>query len=201
MSELAELNKEIKACTRCDLHKTRTQAVPGVGPADARIMLIGEAPGANEDKKGEPFVGAAGAFLNQLLGLAGLQRADVYITNIVKSRPPENRDPRPEEVEACSIWLDRQLAIIKPKVVITLGRHSMYRWFPNGSISKIHGEPKKFGSTVVIPMFHPAAALHQPKYKDLIEADFKKLPKILAELNKVEQAEKAKDDPTQLSLL
>ena len=201
MSELTELYKEIKACTRCDLHKTRTQSVPGVGPENARIMLIGEAPGANEDRKGEPFVGAAGGFLNHLLEMAGLKRADVYITNVVKSRPPENRDPRPEEVAACSVWLDRQLAILKPKVVITLGRFSMYRWFPGGSISKIHGEPKKFGSTVVIPMFHPAAALHQPKYKDLIEADFKKLPKILADLNRVEQAEKPKDDPKQLSFL
>ena len=201
MSELTELYKEIKACTRCDLHKTRTQSVPGVGPENARIMLIGEAPGANEDRKGEPFVGAAGGFLNQLLEMAGLKRADVYITNVVKSRPPENRDPRPEEVAACSVWLDRQLAILKPKVVITLGRFSMYRWFPGGSISKIHGEPKKFGGTVVIPMFHPAAALHQPKYKDLIEADFKKLPKILADLNRVEQAEKPKDVPKQLSFL
>lgn len=201
MDELTELYAEIKACTRCDLHKTRTQSVPGVGPADARIMLIGEAPGANEDKKGEPFVGAAGGFLNHLLGLAGLKREDVYITNIVKSRPPENRDPRPEEIAACAIWLDRQLALIKPKVIITLGRHSMYRWFPNASITKIHGQPKKFGSTVVIPMFHPAAALHQPKYKELIEMDFKKLPKILADLKAVEDAEKPKDDPKQLSLL
>ncbi len=201
MTELTELYAQIKKCTRCDLHKTRTQAVPGVGPADADIMLIGEAPGLNEDKKGEPFVGAAGGFLNQLLEMAGLKREEVYITNIIKSRPPENRDPRLEEIEACKPWLDAQLEIIKPKVIITLGRYSMYRWFPGASITKIHGQPRRFGRTVVIPMFHPAAALHQSKYKELIENDFKKLPKILADLKHVKEAEKPKDDPKQLSML
>jgi uracil-DNA glycosylase family 4 len=200
MSELTELYQEIKACKACDLHKTRTQSVPGVGPENARIMLIGEAPGLNEDKQGEPFVGQAGKFLNDLLALANLKRAEVYITNIVKSRPPENRDPTPDELAACIPWLERQLAIIKPKVVITLGRFSMARWFPGASISRIHGEPRKFGALVVVPMFHPAAALHQPKYRTLIEADFKKLPSILAGLSKVEKVDAPDKPPSQLSM-
>jgi DNA polymerase len=200
MSELAELHERIKVCKQCVLHKTRTQAVPGVGPENAEIMLIGEGPGANEDKQGEPFVGQAGQFLNQLLQLAGLKRSDVYITNVVKSRPPQNRDPLPDEIAACKPWLDEQLAIIQPKIVITLGRYSMARWFPGASISKIHGQPRKFGELVVVPMFHPAAALHQPKYKELIEADFRELPKILAEAKKVVDTAKPKDDAKQIAM-
>jgi DNA polymerase len=200
MSELSELHERIKVCQQCALHQTRTKAVPGVGPENAEIMLIGEGPGANEDKQGEPFVGQAGQFLNQLLQLAGLKRGDVYITNVVKSRPPQNRDPLPDEIAACRPWLDQQLAIIQPKIVITLGRYSMARWFPGASISKIHGQPRKFGALVVVPMFHPAAALHQPKYKELIEADFRELPKILAELKPVEAAAKPQEDAKQISM-
>jgi uracil-DNA glycosylase len=200
MTALSNLHAEIRDCTRCQLHKTRTRAVPGVGPEHAHILFIGEAPGANEDKQGEPFVGQAGKFLNTLLELAGLKREDVYITNVVKSRPPDNREPLPEELAACAPWLDQQLAILEPKVIVTLGRFSMARWFPGASISKIHGQPRTFGHTVVVPMFHPAAALHQPKYKTLIEEDFRNLPKILANTGKVEKAEKPKSDPTQLSM-
>ena len=200
MSELTDLYAEIKQCQQCNLHKTRTQAVPGVGPENARIMFIGEAPGFNEDKKGEPFVGQAGQFLNTLLALAGLKRDEVYITNVVKSRPPDNRDPQPDELAACAPWLDRQLAIIQPQVIVTLGRFSMARWFPGASISKIHGQPRKFGRLTVVPMFHPAAALHQPKYRELIEADFRQLPTILAELAQVEEAQKPKADGKQLSM-
>ena len=200
MSTLIELHAQIKQCRQCELRKTCKQVVPGVGPENARIMLIGEGPGANEDIKGEPFVGQAGQFLNQLLALAGLRRQDVYITNVVKCRPPNNRDPFPLELETCKPWLDSQLELIKPQIVVTLGRFSMARWFPGASISKIHGQPRKFGSLLVVPMFHPAAALHQPKYKELIEADFGQLPRILAELDKVEQASKPKEDPKQLSM-
>jgi uracil-DNA glycosylase family 4 len=200
MTALSDLYAEIRKCTRCKLHQTRTQAVPGVGPEHAHIMFIGEAPGVNEDKKGEPFVGQAGQFLNTLLGLAGLKREDVYITNVIKSRPPDNRDPLPDELASCAPWLDQQLAIINPKVIVTLGRFSMARWFPGASISKIHGQPRKFGHTVVVPMFHPAAALHQPKYRTLIEEDFKNLPKILANTGKIEKADNPKTDPTQLSM-
>lgn len=180
MSTLAELHAEIKLCAACDLRKGCKQVVPGIGPDGPRIMLIGEGPGANEDIKGEPFVGQAGMFLNTLLALAGLKRTDVYITNVVKCRPPQNRDPFPVELEACKPWLDRQMEMLKPQIVVTLGRFSMARWFPGASISKIHGQPRKFGNLLVVPMFHPAAALHQPKYKELIEADFRALPQILA---------------------
>jgi DNA polymerase len=200
MTALSKLHAEIRGCTRCQLHKARTQAVPGVGPELAHIVFIGEAPGVNEDKQGEPFVGQAGKFLNTLLEMAGLKREDVYITNVVKSRPPDNRDPLPDELAACGPWLDQQLAIIKPQVIVTLGRFSMARWFPGASISKIHGQPRKFGHTIVVPMFHPAAALHQPKYRTLIEADFKNLPKILADIAKIEKADMPKTDATQLSM-
>ncbi|MBI5880013.1 MAG: uracil-DNA glycosylase [Chloroflexi bacterium] len=199
MTTLSELHAEIKQCTACDLRKGCKQVVPGVGPDAPRIMLIGEGPGANEDVKGEPFVGQAGMFLNTLLALAGLQRGDVYITNVVKCRPPQNRDPFPAELEACKPWLDRQMALLKPQVVVTLGRFSMARWFPGASISKIHGQPRKFGSLLVVPMFHPAAALHQPKYKELIEADFRQLPQILASTQPAAPPKKD-DDPKQLSM-
>ena len=142
---LAQIADEIKVCLRCELHKTRTKAVPGEGPADARIMLIGEAPGWNEDQQGRPFVGAAGKFLEELLAAAGLKREDVFITNIVKSRPPGNRDPLPDEIAACEPWLQRQIEIIDPDVIVTLGRFSMAQWFPGERISKIHGQPKRVG--------------------------------------------------------
>lgn len=198
--ELQELYARIRACTDCDLHQTRTQAVPGDGPATAEIMFIGEAPGFNEDKQGLPFVGAAGKFLNELLGIAGLKRADVYITNVVKSRPPQNRDPMPQEIRACAKWLDRQLEIIRPKVIVTLGRHSMARWFPGESISRIHGQPKRFDNLLVVPMFHPAAALHQERFRPLIVEDFRKLPDILNEARQVEEAPPKPPDPEQMRL-
>lgn len=144
-------------------------------------MFIGEAPGFNEDKSGRPFVGAAGQFLNKLLTLAGLQRSDVYITNVVKCRPPNNRDPSPSEIAACRQYLDQQIAILHPTVIVTLGRHSMSRWFPGESISRIHGQPRQADGVTIVPMFHPAAALHQERYRSLIEADFRRLPTILAE--------------------
>ncbi|MER3420396.1 MAG: uracil-DNA glycosylase [Chloroflexota bacterium] len=180
MSELLQLSEVICRCTDCDLSKTRTRAVPGEGPERASIMLIGEAPGFNEDRTGRPFVGAAGQFLERLLALAGLRRQDVYITNVVKCRPPNNRDPLPGEIEACKKYLDRQIALIQPKVIVTLGRYSMARWFPGASISRIHGQPRVVDGLTVVPMFHPAAALHQERYRALIEADFKRLPEILA---------------------
>lgn len=180
MSELLQLYEVIRRCTDCDLSKTRTHAVPGEGPERAAIMLIGEAPGFNEDRTGRPFVGAAGQFLEKLLALAGLRRQDVYITNVVKCRPPNNRDPLPGEIEACKAYLDRQIALIQPKVIVTLGRYSMARWFPGASISRIHGQPRVVDGITIVPMFHPAAALHQERYRALIEADFKRLPEILA---------------------
>jgi DNA polymerase len=179
--ELEQIAQEIRSCTACKLHQGATKAVPGEGPADAKIMFIGEAPGFHEDRQGRPFVGAAGQFLNELLGLAGLTRNDVFIANIIKHRPPNNRDPEADEISACTGFLERQIAVINPKVIVTLGRFSMSRWFPGEKISRIHGQPRKIGDRLFVPMLHPAAALHQPQNRPLIEADFRRLPEILAE--------------------
>src|SRR5512135_1318146 len=162
MSALADLAREVSRCERCPLAQGRTRAVPGDGPENAAIMFIGEGPGFHEDQQGKPFVGVAGQFLNELLQSIGLQRADVYITNVVKCRPPGNRDPLPEEIAACQSYLDRQMALIKPKEIVTLGRYSMARAFHNENIIVIHVKPRKVGEIVYVPMFHPAAALHQP---------------------------------------
>jgi DNA polymerase len=163
---LEQLYAEVRACTKCPLHLTRTQGVPGEGPLDAKIMLVGEAPGFNEDKQGRPFVGASGKWLNELLQLGGLSRDQVYITNIVKSRPPENRDPQPNEIEACQGYLERQLQIIQPKLIITLGRYSM-AWFcgPGLKISQVHGKARRAKGFVVLTMYHPAAGLRTPTLK------------------------------------
>lgn len=200
MTELSDLAREVAICTRCPLAQARTKAVPGEGPVNASIMFIGEGPGFHEDQQGRPFVGAAGQFLNELLQSIGLKREEVYITNVVKCRPPGNRDPQPEEIEACRAYLDRQIAIIKPKVIVTLGRYSMARAFPNEKISSIHGKPRKVDGIVYVPMFHPAAALHQPALHKTVEEDFALLPKILADLEKVEEAARPDEGPQQLSL-
>lgn len=192
---LDEIAAEIRVCTRCELHRTRTNSVPGEGPADARIMFIGEAPGWNEDQQGRPFVGAAGKFLEELLGAAGLKRSDVFITNVVKSRPPGNRDPLPDEIVACAPFLQRQIDTIDPDVIVTLGRFSMAKWFPGERISRIHGQPKKDGKRLIVPMYHPAAALHQQALKSTILEDFAKLPRILAEAEAAREAEAKRDVP------
>jgi uracil-DNA glycosylase family 4 len=192
---LDEIAGEIRVCTRCELHRTRTNSVPGEGPADARIMFIGEAPGWNEDQQGRPFVGAAGKFLEELLGAAGLKRSDVFITNVVKSRPPGNRDPLPDEIVACAPFLQRQIDTIDPDVIVTLGRFSMAKWFPGERISRIHGQPKKDGKRLIVPMYHPAAALHQQALKATILEDFGKLPRILAEAEAAREAEAKADEP------
>ncbi|MDQ3855234.1 MAG: uracil-DNA glycosylase, partial [Chloroflexota bacterium] len=139
---LEKVAAEVRVCTKCPLARTRTHAVPGEGSPNAQLMLIGEGPGYNEDKQGRPFVGAAGSFLNLMLARASLKREDVFITNVVKCRPPQNRDPLPTEIEACREYLDRQLALIRPTVVATLGRHSMARYFPNERISRVHGQAR-----------------------------------------------------------
>lgn len=201
------LNEEIRACTRCDLCRTATQAVPGEGALDATVMLVGEGPGFNEDKQGRPFVGAAGRFLNELLGEAGLRREDVFITNIVKHRPPNNRDPDPAEVEACFPWLDQQLALIRPRIVMTLGRFAMERFLTDAErggkgISKIHGQVFEKDGRYVIPLFHPAAALHQERWRpDLIE-DMRRLREMLQGrlARPPESADGEEDNPEQLSL-
>jgi uracil-DNA glycosylase family 4 len=185
MPSLEELADQIRVCTNCSLCEGRTQAVPGDGPATARVFFIGEGPGYYEDKSGLPFVGAAGKFLDELLGLAGLRRSDVFITNVVKCRPPNNRDPQDDEIRACGRWLDGQLDAVSPPVVVTLGRHSMNRYLPGESISRVHGQPRAVGGMVVVPMFHPAAALHQQRYRALIEEDFRRLPALIAEAKPV----------------
>ncbi len=191
--ELEQIASEVRVCPRCELSRTRTHAVPGEGDPAARVMLIGEGPGWHEDREGRPFVGNAGKFLNELLTIAGLSRESVFITNVVKCRPPGNRDPLPDEIAACAPYLDRQIAAINPDVVVTLGRFSMARWFPGERISRIHGQPKRDGARLIVPMYHPAAALHQSALRGAIEDDFSKLPKILAEAER-ERASKAEPD-------
>jgi DNA polymerase len=146
-------------------------------------MFIGEAPGYHENRLGRPFVGAAGKFLEELLASIGMRREDVYICNVIKCRPPNNRDPLPNEIEACRPYLERQIELVQPRLLATLGRYSMARYFPKASISKIHGKPAQFGDLIVLPLFHPAAALHQPKYRADIEQDFLTIPQILAQLD------------------
>ena len=189
MSELTELHDEIAICQRCDLAKGRTQTVPGEGLENAEIMFIGEAPGFHEDRQGRPFVGAAGRFLEELLANIGLSREEVYICNVIKCRPPGNRDPLPDEIEACKPFLDRQIELIQPRLIVTLGRHSMARYFPNASISRIHGQPKRIGGRIYYPMFHPAAALHQPRWRSAVEEDMLKIPQILQEAEGLAEAE------------
>jgi len=181
MSALAQLCEEIIACRDCELAKYRTKAVPGEGAEDADLLFIGEAPGWHEDQQGRPFVGPAGQFLDQLLASIGLRREEVYIANVIKCRPPQNRDPLPVEIQSCSKWLDRQIEIIQPQMIVTLGRYSLARYFPNQSISKIHGKPRKSGGVIYYPMYHPAAALHQGSLRRTIEADMLKIPQILAQ--------------------
>lgn len=179
---LEVIAQQVSVCTKCDLYKGRTKAVPGEGPTHTEIMFIGEGPGANEDKQGRPFVGTSGRFLDELLAQAGVTRADVWITNVVKCRPPGNRDPQPVEIETCtSNYLDIQIKLVNPRIIVTLGRHSMSRFIPNAKITQIHGQMQKVGKRFVIPMFHPAAALHQSRFKPMLLEDFAKLPGLLEE--------------------
>jgi len=189
MTPLTELYEEIAACQRCELAKGRTQTVPGEGSESAEIMFIGEAPGFHEDRQGRPFVGAAGRFLEELLASIGLKREEVYIANVIKCRPPGNRDPLPDEIETCKPYLDKQIELIQPKLIVTLGRYSMARYFPNASITRIHGQPRRIGGRIYYPMFHPAAALHQPKWRSAVEEDMLKIPRILKEAEQLDEAE------------
>ena len=200
MRELDELNQQIRQCARCRLAQGRHLAVPGEGPERPKILFIGEAPGFHEDQQGRPFVGAAGQFLEQLLASINLTRRDVFIANVIKCRPPENREPQPDELAACRPHLERQIALLKPKLIVTLGRFSMELAFAGVSISRVHGIPKKVGDVVYFPMFHPAAALHQPKFRSLIEQDILKIPPILADLESVKTEEEQPKPSQQLSL-
>jgi len=208
--QLEKLAKQIVVCTKCELHRSRKKAVPGEGPAHTEIMFIGEGPGAREDEQGRPFVGASGKFLDQLLEQAGVTRADVWITNVVKCRPPGNRDPLPNEVEICtSNYLQHQIKIVNPSIIVTLGRFSMNLFFKGAKITQIHGQMRKVEDHFVIAMYHPAAALHQMALKPAIMADFAKLPELLkearAELGKSaskgkEPKKKEENEPKQMNL-
>jgi uracil-DNA glycosylase family 4 len=202
---MAQIANEVAVCQRCLLHHSRKLAVPGEGPVDAEIMFIGEGPGFHENEQGRPFVGAAGKYLEELLGKINLKREHVYIGNVVKCRPPNNRDPLPDELAACSDYLERQIQVISPKVIVTLGRYSMARFLPNAKISDVHGQSYRIKGHLVVPMFHPAAALHQPSLKISIERDFLNLPGLItkaseASIIKEEKPPEPKSEPTQLSL-
>ncbi len=175
-AQLAALEAQVRVCTRCPLSLTRRHAVPGEGPVDASLMFIGEGPGAHEDASGRPFVGAAGQYLETLLASIGLLRDDVYIANVVKCRPPNNRDPLPNEIDACKPYLAQQLKIIDPVVIVTLGRFAMERWLPDKRITKVRGQAFRYGHRLIVPILHPAAALRRDEWRPLIEEDFLRLP-------------------------
>ena len=181
MSEaLALIAQEVRSCTNCRLHQGTRNGVPGEGNPNAEVLFVGEGPGQNEDAQGKPFVGAAGKLLTEMLERAGLTREEVFITNVVKHRPPGNRDPMPDEIEACGLYLQRQIAEIKPKLIVTLGRFSMATFFgPDARITRVHGTIKPWRDILAYACFHPAAALHQPKYREALEEDFDGLPKAL----------------------
>lgn len=167
--------QRIAQCRACPLCEAATQAVPGEGPADATVMLVGEAPGAAEDRSGRPFVGASGRVLDTLLQRAGLSRGQVFIANVVKHRPPENRDPSPPEIQACRPFLDDQIAALNPRVIVPLGRHAARHWIPAIQISTDHGLVAWVGGRAIIPMLHPAAGLYQPRNMPLLQHDFEQL--------------------------
>lgn len=192
-AELEQIAVEVRECTRCELHCTANRGVPGEGPVGASVMFVGEGPGFNEDKIGRPFVGAAGKFLDELLSVASLRRADVFITNVVKHRPPSNRDPLPAELEACRPYLERQIEIIHPRVVVTLGRYSLATFSPGSRISQVHGHVRDYGGRKVFHMYHPAAALHQQALRDTLVADMRKLAAYLAD--DVRQSRDENSDP------
>jgi DNA polymerase len=183
--ELVGLFRDVEACTRCPLHETRTKAVFGAGDADAELMFVGEAPGAEEDRQGLPFVGRAGQLLNELLEEIGMARDDVFIANVLKSRPPGNRDPQPEEIEACRPYLFEQVRLIEPKVVCTLGNFATKLLSGNpAGITRVRGTPQvhNLGGRAVflLPLFHPAAGLRTPAVKETLRGDFATLPALLA---------------------
>ncbi len=201
MSALTDLNKEIALCRKCEIARSRTWIVPGEGAENAEIMFIGEAPGYHEDQLGRPFVGPAGQFLDELLASINLSRQMVYIANVIKCRPPNNRDPLPIEISNCRSWLDKQIQLIAPKIIVTLGRYSMVMFFPGKSISKIHGTTQTVNGITCFAMYHPAAALHQGSLRQDIINDIKKLPVILEQTRKATMQVSAKEEqPQQLSM-
>jgi DNA polymerase len=202
---LKKIAEETAVCKKCELHYSRKNAVPGAGPVNAELMFIGEGPGFHENEQGLPFVGAAGNFLEELLQSVGLNRDQVFITNVVKCRPPGNRDPQADELAACDPYLERQIHAINPKVIVTLGRFSMHKFLPNAKISQAHGQAVRVKGRLVVPFYHPAAALHQPSLRPTVEEDFARLPEWIEKAGDVPEyvdlSEEDSDDskPEQLS--
>lgn len=201
---LTQIAVEVNNCTKCDLHYSRKLGVPGEGPANAEIMFIGEGPGFHENEQGRPFVGAAGRFFEELLEQIGMKRDEVFIANVVKCRPPGNRDPLSDELAACDPYLERQIAAINPKVIVTLGRFSLAKFLPNAKIGQSHGQPVQVKGRLIIPMYHPAAALHQPSLKPIVEKDFGKLPELITKADAApvvtEEINGKQPEPKQLSM-
>ncbi len=191
MNTLEEIGERVRACTECPLSEGRTHAVPGEGASNARVIFIGEAPGYQEDQQGRPFVGPAGRFLDELLGSIGLKREDVFIANMIKCRPPNNRDPLPTEVAACTKYLDRQIELLHPDLIVTLGRYAMNRYFPKESISRVRGKVRTKDGQRILPLLHPAAALHQGNLRESIEQDFRVIPQA------IEEAKQSPPSPSQ----
>jgi DNA polymerase len=198
---LQQIADEVNVCTACQLHQSRKNAVPGEGPDDAELMFIGEGPGFHENEQGRPFVGAAGNFLEELLASIGLTREQVFIGNVIKCRPPGNRDPQVDEIEACSGYLNRQIDALNPRVIVTLGRFSMARFFSNVRISEIHGQSSWVKGRLVVAMYHPAAALHQPSLRKVVMEDFGKLPGYITQSDQAPHPEEeSPSEPEQLNL-
>lgn len=191
MADYQTLVEQITDCTRCPLSQGRTHAVPGEGSLSADIIFIGEGPGFHEDRAGRPFVGPAGHLLEEMLGKIGLNRQDVYITNMLKCRPPQNRDPLADEIDSCSPYLTQQIEMISPRVIVTLGRFSFSKFFPGETISSARGKARKWRDLMVYPMYHPAAALHNPGLRPAIESDFRRLPGIIEQVGTLDVPEPA----------
>ncbi|MDO8613082.1 MAG: uracil-DNA glycosylase [Dehalococcoidia bacterium] len=201
MSELEELHQQIASCPDCDLCRTRTHAVPGEGPPNAEVLFVGEAPGFYEDQQARPFVGPAGRFLDELIASIGLRRDQVFITNVVKCRPPNNRDPLPGEIDACRKHLQRQIELIQPRIIVSLGRYSLAWFSPREAISKVHGQAKVKDGVYFIPMYHPAAALHAGNMRKVIEEDFRKIPAVLERAREAPPEQAAPEpEPEQIRL-
>jgi len=188
---LSAIADEVRGCTRCPLHKGRTLTVPGEGSPLTDVLLVGEGPGAREDATGRPFVGPAGQLLDELLRSVGWAREQVFIANVVKCRPPANRDPEPDEIAACRPYLDRQEEALDPAVIVTLGRHSLRRYLPDARIGEVHGRLRRSGSRFVYPMYHPAAALHQASLRETLFTDIRGLPAALLAAREAIEAERA----------
>ena len=197
-TDLTSISFQISNCLACNLSKERTNTVPGSGNPNADIMFIGEAPGFNEDRIGEPFIGRAGSLLEDLLDSIGLRKQDVYITNMVKCRPPKNRDPQKTELNSCKTYLDSQISTINPIVIVTLGRFSFGKFFPNIPISKARGETKEWKGKIIFPMYHPAAALYNPSLKPRLQYDFQKLNEFIKNIESPTETSYRSSNPRQL---